>query len=182
MISSNAIFPVKIFTVLLFVFLSGCAHHMPMSELKMYQEKRYSDGETQKTGYAHAIVGASASYAALPDPLVTRRGKVLYNPEPAGFVGMSSIFMRPLDSNFATSISYGFFLIGFDMTYHLFPESEENLYLTVGFTNLPTNYQVILQRRLLDGNPLGLSLGVQVKQLQLFYDPVESCRSFSCIG
>lgn len=173
---------VKTLSLLHLIFLSGCAHHMPMSELKMYQEKRYSDGETQKTGYAHVIAGASASYAALPDPLVTRRGKVLYNPQPAGFVGMSSVFMRPLDSNFATSISYGLFTIGFDTTFELYPSKYDNLYFTAGFSGLPINYQVILQRRFLDGNPIGLSLGVQVKQLQLFYDPVERCSGFSCNG
>lgn len=169
-------------TILFFVsfILLGCAHHAPMSELKMYQEKRYEDGETAKTRYAHAIVGASLSYFEPVSQLETNSGKILNEPSGAGWVGMSSIFMRPEDSNFATSISYGFGLIGFDMTFRLFPSLEDHLYLTVGFTNLPTNYQLILQRRLMDGNQIGLSLGVHVKQLQIWYSQYGPCYGFSC--
>ena len=165
--------------VMMMPFLSNCAYHAPLSELKMYQEKRFSDGDTVRTRYAHAIATSSYSYLGNNRVLETRGGKTLFDPHGAFSMGMTSIFMRPDTTNFATSVSYGLFYVGFDMTFHLFRDKIDQMYFTVGFTSLPTFYQFILQRRLLDGNPLGLSLGMQVRQLDLAYSrSLEPCGGF----
>ena len=154
---------------------SGCATHSPMSEVKMYQEKRFSDGDTVRTRYAHVVATFSKSDIGEMRNLETRDGSVLIEAKTAPVLGMASIFMRPETANYAISLSYGLFYIGFDMTFEVLPKHVSNTYLTFGFTNLPIYYQFILQRRLLDGNPFGLSLGFQLRQLEILHEPFEGC-------
>jgi len=143
------------------LLLSGCAVHNPMSEMVMFHKKVEKDGKVTHAGYSHAIASYSADnypHQGVDSYIKQRTGSTnQFNVHKPTSITTNAIFMNPWTPNFALSVALGF-PIGLDMTARL----TKTLFATgsVGWSEYtPANAQFILQKRLLDGNPTGLSIG-----------------------
>lgn len=158
-------FDIFIFLILLSSVFASCAIHEPMSEMVMFQQKKSLSDSTYYSKYSHAL----ASYAKdlTPEKAVldrlghytesdgTKHKNDYMTPEVAT---TSFIFLHEKHKELGVSISISSVLFGSgaDFTHNIF----EQYYLTgaIGLSPVPQT-QIILQRRILDGNPIGLSLG-----------------------
>lgn len=165
----------NIYSAALMVILSGCAIHAPMSEMVMFQEKRTNDSSYYST-YSHAVgsyqvdlhpSGRTADYANKPEYDFIRDRALTTN----------LIFMTEGKNNFAWSLALPYPL-GIDGTWLL----TDKWYLTnaISFSNggdrdrrylLEGN--VILQRRIFDGHPLGFSVGTKLGYNRFSIDVTE---------
>lgn len=147
-----------------------------MSEMVMFQKKVESDGTVTYAGYGHAIAGFSFDnypVSGVTDYLNQKNGTSggyeLFLPVS---LTTNSILMIPSNPNYAFSLALGF-PIGVDMTVKVSP----SLFATgsVGWSEQqPLNWQLILQNRLLDGNPIGFSIGAMIVRHHVGYSGVDS--------
>lgn len=149
---------------LLIFFAAGCAIHSPMSEMLMFHEKATMDGETYQARYSHTLLSVTTNiyaereflqYANRYYPLNSDES---YDYQPPQSVVTHAIFMSDKTDKVVLSLVFGNAL-GADATAKI----AGNSYLTgaVNYTGEPQGL-LIVQQRLLDGNPVGLSLGVSV--------------------
>ncbi len=156
---------ILIFSILLSSVFASCAIHEPMSEMVMFQQKKSLSDSTYFSKYSHAI--ASYTKDLTPKKAVLDRlghyteddGEKHENGYMTPEVATTHfIFLHEKHKELGVSIAISSVLFGSgaDFTHNIFG----HYYLTgaVGFTPVPQT-QLILQRRLLDGNPIGLSLG-----------------------
>ncbi|MCH8566818.1 MAG: hypothetical protein LAT67_01085 [Balneolales bacterium] len=137
----------------LFMLFTGCLSHTPMSEIKMFHEKRGSDGTTSHNIYAHGI-------ASLSGALTSEFSHNEENIFKANQLQTHFIYMGTPESHTAYSIAIGSGF-GVDMTTQMFPRYSDNYYLTASLSGLRNaSFQIIPQRRILDGNPIGLAIGM----------------------
>lgn len=169
--------------ILLPALLAGCAVHSPMSEMVMFQEKEAeADRDLYLSRYSHSV----ASYRNWIYPQ-TSINRYLSRTESPGEVdaytyleshsfSTHAIFMSDRLEDVALSLAFGKG-VGVDATARLFGD----LYLTGGLSN-PSNPvgQVVLQQRLLDGNPAGLSLGAAFTRNFHKFAKIEEC--YFCTG
>lgn len=144
--------------------LNGCAIHSPMSEMVMFKTKTDDfDGREYSAKYSHAF----ASYTAdLYDPQVvvdyanSKSENDSYSYNYARSFATHAIFLSEKVDDFALSLAIGN-TVGVDMTARLFGQT----YLT-GAANVFEGLQgkVILQQRIYDGNPVGLSFGATLSR------------------
>ena len=142
--------------------LSGCATHAPMSEMLMFQQKEDYDGKIYQSRYSHSILSLTINlyspeavniYAEKRDPT---GNDTQYDYRYATSLMTNAIFMSDQTKNFAVSLGFGND-IGIDATIKLFNKT----YLSSAIDVLNDQQgQIIIQRRILDGTPTGLSLGV----------------------
>jgi hypothetical protein len=164
------------FHILLLLLLSGCAVHNPMSEMVMFQKKVEDNGEVTYAGYGHAIAGYSADN--YPQQGVNTYLKQRYEStnqfnvaKPASLT-TNAIFMNPSYPNVALSVALGP-SFGVDMTVKV----THSLFATgsIGWNDYaPANAQFILQKRLLDGNPTGISIGAILVRNHVGYRVIEA--------
>jgi len=150
--------------------LFSCAgiSHVPKSEIAMFQNKKLVDGSSVKTNYAHVYASGLLDFSDKSEILEKYPDwkKVGIGPT----VGTHSIFM--IGNKSAVSVFIGNNL-GVDFTLGL----PKQIYFTQSF-NFMTK-QSILQRRILDGNPIGLSVGINYQNSILpVYDQVD--RTADC--
>lgn len=154
-----------IFVVFLSFLSASCAIHQPMSEMVMFQEKRAHSDSTYFSKYSHSIASASTDHF-LESEIVKYARENYSEDRELGYDNPSSlttnlIFLNQNHQRFGLSIALGPLVMGtgIDATYNIF----EKYYLTaaggMGRDFRDYQYQFILQRKLLDGNPLGLSIG-----------------------
>jgi len=130
---------------------------MPHSELVMFQEKELKDGERVKTRYAHGL--ASAAFEFSDESTLLANQSDFDNVAVGPYVGTHLIFMRQNGAAFSATVGNGF---GLDLTLPLI----HDIYITqsfshgLAFENFQSSLQTIIQRRLYDGNPVGLSIGI----------------------
>ncbi|SMO94685.1 hypothetical protein [Gracilimonas mengyeensis] len=155
--------------ILLSFCLSSCAIHQPMSEMVMFQKKKPLAGAPYYASYSHALASANTDHF-LEGVLIDYTRK--HYPEEEREIEYSNplslttnlIFLNKDHKEIGFSLAIGPLLTGsgFDFTYNVF----DHYYLTAaggygwedGF-----QYQFIFQRRLLDGNPLGLAVGTVLR-------------------
>ncbi len=164
------------------LLLSSCAVHNPMSEMVMFQKKVERDGTVRYAGYGHAFVGTSIDkypISGVTDYLNRKNGRTNeYEHMKVSSLTTHAMIMDRSNRNFALSIALGFPL-GLDLTTKL----THSLYATgsVGLSwYKPFNWQFILQRRLLDGNPTGLSIGAMVVSNHFSYSAERLPDEDSC--
>ena len=166
---------------LLAIFLSGCAVHSPMSEMLMFQQKEGYNGKTYKSRYSHSIVSVTSNlhsparinkYAEQQEPTRSDRR---YNYNTAPTILTNLIFMSEHSDRFAFSVGVGN-NIGIDATAKVY----EDLFLS-GAASLASSPQgqIILQKRLLDGTPTGLSVGISYQRNSL-YVPIDGAGCGFC--
>jgi len=150
-----------------FLLLPGCAIHAPMSEMVMFHDKggysaRYSHAIGSFTGEMYGADKIN-EYARSTKPLGKNSE---YHKEKEAEISFTTnaIFMFEDTDRFAFSLSLGM-PPGADLTVKL----PAKFYFTgtasygASLSNSESNlnqFQVILQRRLKEGNPLGMSLGI----------------------
>lgn len=155
----------QIFIFLVLIsFISGCASHSPMSEMYMFKEKEAKDGRIYDAKYSHALASITADF--YPQKKVEDFAKkqrelaegLYYDYQSIPTFTTNSIFISESLKNVAFSLAVGN-AIGFDSTIEL-----DNSYYLTSTINISEKPQggFILQRRLLDGNPTGLSIGTRV--------------------
>lgn len=140
--------------------LSGCAVHSPMSEMLMFRdkEKPEEDGYYQAR-YSHALISVTSDY--YPADVMNREGEVRdprfsYHYEPARTWATHAIFLSDKTDRVGLSLAFGNG-VGGDITVRL----HDTYYLTgVLSGDENTAGQVILQKRLADGNPFGVGVGL----------------------
>lgn len=127
----------------------------------MFQEKETLDGKPYKAKYSHAIASITTNVYPkneIEDYAYQKRTlseEYTYDYNPARTVATHAIFMTDDTDNFGLSVAIGN-AFGMDATINLIG----NLYVTGAITNFENPQgQIIVQQRLLDGNPVGLSLG-----------------------
>lgn len=128
----------------------------------MFQKKVDEMGTVGYASYGHALAGSSVDnypISGFNDYFQKRNGTSdQYDVVKPTSLTTNAVFMNPAYPDLAFSIAIGF-PIGFDLT----AKVSNSLYATgsFGWTEFaPMNGQFILQRRLLDGNPTGLAIGV----------------------
>lgn len=150
-------------------FFASCAIHQPMSEMVMFQEKESSYDSTYFSKYSHSI-GSFSSDHFLESAVLDHVG---HNSQSGGekhygnpfSLTTNLIFLSEKHQKIGFSIAIGPLIMGtgVDLTYNAFGK----YYLTAAggmgrdFRNY--QYQFIVQRRLLDGNPVGLSVGAVLR-------------------
>ncbi|MEQ8525805.1 hypothetical protein [Gracilimonas sp.] len=156
----------KIFLgLLLSSFLTSCAIHQPMSEMVMFQQKKALSDSTFFSKYSHSIGSFSSDHfleSAVLDYIgynsQSERKKQYGNPFA---LTTNLIFLNENHQNLGFSIALAPLIAGtgVDLTYNVFGK----YYLTaaggMGRDFRDFQHQFIFQRRLMDGNPFGLSLG-----------------------
>jgi len=144
---------------MLIPFTSGCAIHSPMSELLMFNRKKYN-GKIYKARYSQAII--NYSYNSLPPSVIKRfihRKQPSYdlknvdtdNRSPS--ISTDPIFLSSNEETMAVSVAIGL-NPGGDITFKL-PYSN---YATLALDVIGT--QEILQHRLVNSPWIGQSIGV----------------------
>lgn len=167
-------------TVLLLLFLSGCATHAPMSEMVMFTPKKvlhpseqYKDSVSthySKFSFAASVTPVTTDLNALQNyaESIGRTGEIIdYGDVPT--IGLHSILLADQVDNFAASFTL-LPAIGFDFTTRVYKLN----YLTAGITAYG-GFQVIAQRPLYDGRSYGSSLGI-------FYERTRSGMEDTCSG
>lgn len=172
-----------VLTFLLIALLAGCAVHSPMSEMVMFQQKEAGpDGDLYLSRYSHSLT--SYRNWIYPQSSINRylsrterhdQGDAYTYLESHSF-STHAIFMSDRLDDVALSLAFGKGL-GVDATTRLFG----NTYLTGGLSNpaQPVG-QLVLQQRLLDGNPAGLSLGVAFTRNFHKFARIDDC--YFCTG
>jgi len=147
-------------SIVLVLMLSSCTtySHMPHSELVMFQEKELKSGERTNTRYAHGIASGTFDVSDEGELLSSQTDfdSAVQGPS----VATHLIFMNSAGTSFSAAIGNG---IGFDATFPVFSKFMNQAYLTqtFSFTNpAKPSLQTIIQRRFYDGNPFGLSVGM----------------------
>ena len=159
-----------IYLVLLSIFFTSCAIHQPMSEMVMFKEKKAHSDSTYSSKYSHSI-GSFSTDNFLESAVLDYVG---YNPQtdressygnPASFT-TNMIFLDERSNRFGASFALAPTLIGsgIDATYNVIGHYYITGALGAGDDSGGLQYQFILQRRLSDGNPLGLSIGAVFKR------------------
>ncbi len=150
--------------------LQGCALHAPMSEMYMFKDKKVNDS-TYQAQYSHAVgnitiegydEGQLNKYARTKDP-PDENDK--YQGGGGIALGTNPIFMF---EEFSISTSVGL-PPGVDVTTGM----GKNFYVTgnAGLSfNRKLQAQLILQKRLLDGNPVGFSIGGIFRKAEVAVD------------
>lgn len=146
------------------LILSGCAAQNPMSELLMFQHKKHAYGMVHEAGYSHAI--GSAHVEPYPKSMI----ESAYGKDIKARNGLAAathaIFMSDRQNRVAVSLAIGS-PFGLDATAAL----PWRLYAT-GSAGISVfgdlNGVFVLQRRVADGNPVGLSLGLLAKRTTLW--------------
>lgn len=132
-----------------------------MSEMLMFQEKETSDGRLYKARYSHALLSLTSDFypkSKIEAAAQERNPNEPYNYGPSGTLATHAIFLSDKNDKFAVSVALGN-AVGVDATVRLI----DNTYLTGVFTSLEhPQAQLIIQQRLVDGNPFGFSLGATV--------------------
>lgn len=145
----------------LIFILSGCAVHSPMSEMLMFQKKKGFDGRYYRARYSQTLISSTTNlypkrpieqYARKLHPESTGES---YDYSPAQTFTTNAILLSDKTDKFAVSLAMGN-VLGIDATARIWG----NLY----FTGTISGYekaqgQLIVQERILDGNPVGLSVG-----------------------
>jgi hypothetical protein len=137
-----------------------------MSEMLMFQEKKDSSGKTYQSRYSHSIISYGIE---LYSPKVLNEyaeeryptsNDNRYDYRNATTLMTNAIFMSDKTDRIAFSVGLGT-NIGLDATAKLFDKT----YLTTAIDILNSQQgQVILQNRIFDGNPIGLSLGLSYQR------------------
>lgn len=163
------------------VISSGCATHSPMSEVKMYQHHRVDVADTLRSGNARSLISGSYSPIGKKPEMVKQGGGKLLKPCTWPAFSTGKVYMRKEGAISAISYSVGLFTAGFDMTFDLFPNTIDNTYLTLGFSNRPDYFLAILQRRLFDATPIGLSLGFHVSHIVVMHERPKEVECRFCL-
>jgi hypothetical protein len=174
--------------------LTGCAMHAPMSEMVMFHEKESPEG-SYNARYSHALGSFTMhrydpeAFETYVDNNLSAQGDTTLWPQSTEFgITSNAIFMFEQTDRVAVSLLAGL-PFGADATLKL----PADIYLSgVGafdYNNFLNNLrgfqsQLILQRRLLDGNPVGASLGISWKNANLIvpYDAELESVSRGCIA
>lgn len=147
------------------ILFTSCAIHQPMSEMVMFKEKRAHSDSTYSSKYSHSI--ASFSIDRFVESAVldyvgynSQSDRELSYGNPASFT-TNMIFLDEGSNRFGASFALAPTLIGsgIDATYNLFAHYYITGAVGAGDDSNGLQYQFIFQRRLSDGNPLGLSIG-----------------------
>lgn len=155
--------------VLIGVCLASCAIHQPMSEMVMFQEKKALAGASYYAKYSHSLASVNTDQPLEPALIHYTREhypeeRELSYSNPLSLT-TSLIFLNKKHEKLGISLAIGPLIMGtgIDATYNV----SGKYYLTAaggmarGFSDFQC--QFILQRRLLDGNPWGLSVGAVVR-------------------
>ncbi len=152
-----------LFGVLISFFFASCAIHQPMSEIVMFQQKRSHSDSTYFAKYSHSLASFNGDYlseSAVLDYIGSNyedEDDLEY--ERSGSITTNFIFLSEEYQEFGLSIALAPLLYGsgLDLTFNVF----EKFYMTAagGMGYQEPQFQFIFQRRLLDGNPIGLSVG-----------------------
>lgn len=155
---------------LIFLFLTSCGMHSPMSELLMFQSKESTHGDsTYMAKYSHAIASFNTEQQIEAEVETFAEETFSANEEYEFINGVALsthfIFMgakRPHNIAFSAAL-------GADSGIDLTGRVVGNTYLTGSFgmahsSEISPQYQFILQQRLFDGNPVGLSVGTVLRQ------------------
>lgn len=127
----------------------------------MFQKKETTDGSLYSARYSHALASLTTDFYPsnkIENKASQRNQGANHAYRPAQTLVTQAIFLSDRTNNFALSLALGN-VIGFDATFRV----ADKTYLTGVVTNLENPQgQLILQQRLLDGNPVGLSIGATV--------------------
>lgn len=161
--------------------LFGCAIHSPMSEMIMFHEKEDRYGRKYDSRYSHSV--ASVTTNLYSSKVINEYAEVnyptgedtQYDYASAATIMTSAIFMADGTNNFAVSLAIGN-NFGLDATAKLFGRT----YLTGALSIGPRSQGlIVLQQRLKDGNPFGLSLGL-IYQRNYQYVPIDGVSCGFC--
>lgn len=152
-----------------------------MSEMVMYSPKKVmNENQKEEKYYSRFSFGVSAQTDFLDKSALRRyankeghEGPIYDHDSTPVTAGLVPIFMFDKNEKFAFSITAGFFF-GVDATFKLY----EDYYLTGGYTAFGGG-QVILQKRVLNSNSKGASVGVFFDYLSQATD--SGCYSL-CLG
>lgn len=132
-----------------------------MSEMLMFQEKQTSDGSVYTARYSHAVLSLTSDFYPrnkIEKEARERNSSETHDYRPSGTLATHAIFLSDKTENIAVSLALGN-AIGADATVRL----VDNTFITGVLTNLENpQAQLIIQQRLFDGNPVGLSVGATV--------------------
>jgi hypothetical protein len=143
-----------------------------MSELVMFQNKVERDGSVSMSDLSNRFLSFSMDKhpkAGVTDYLDKRLGPgVEYMVYGRGSLATHSVYVESAKRDRAISLVIGV-PMGVDATVQLFPKTFVTGSVSANFrSNL--NGQLILQRQLIEGNPVGLSLGVMLIRNNVGYD------------
>lgn len=163
--------------IIVFV-ITGCAVHSPMSEMLMFQQKEDYEGRKYRSRYSHSLLTFTAnlypadavnSYTEGIDPTGEDSR---YDYRTATSLMTNAIFMSDRSDNIAVSLGIGND-VGIDATIKLI----NDMYLSGSADIFSEQGQIIIQKRLFDGTPAGMSLGVTYQRIYQ-YVPIDG--KFGC--
>jgi len=145
----------------LIITLYGCAVHSPMSEMLMFQKKKSLDGRYYRARYSQTLISSTSNlYPKKPIENYARRlspetpGESYDYSTPQTFT-TNAILISDKTDKFATSLAVGN-VLGIDATARILGD----LYITGTISGYEkAQGQLIVQERILDGNPVGFSVG-----------------------
>ncbi len=148
--------------LLSWLLISGCAIHAPMSEMVMFKDKKVDGKEYEsRMGWGLGSMTVDLTTDKLDSELCEgQTGDCVSGDEPS--LNTHVLVLTEKLDRVALSVALGAPL-GLDATVHVF----EDYYMTGSVATISDEIQgqFIFQRRLLDGNPLGLSVGGHLSRL-----------------
>ena len=164
-------------SLLVFLFAS-CAIHQPMSEMVMFQQKKALDDSSYYSKYSHSISSINTDLFLESEVVKYTRDNNSSDKKngygnPASFT-TNLIFLSPKHKRIGYSFAvepliYG---SGIDATINIFGQYYFTTAVGMARDMRDPQYLFILQRRLINGNPTGLSIGAVFRR-RFRYDGVD---------
>jgi hypothetical protein len=145
-----------------------------MSEMVMFQQKKTSSDSTYYSKYSHSIASANTDHFLESEIVKYTRekyqeGRKLSYGNPIS-LATNFIFLNEKHQNIGLSLSLSPIVMGsgIDATYNIFREYYITAAGGMGRDFRDYQYQFIFQQRILDGNPIGFSVGGVIRKSYRF--------------